>query len=92
VLDSAAIDFPDHEPACTADMTTEGDGGGTPDGLVTLSDFAYYLAAWSQSLPVADITLENQCPQAAATTQAGGDGVSLSDFSCYLSLWSQGCN
>ncbi|MEL7472185.1 MAG: choice-of-anchor B family protein [Planctomycetota bacterium] len=71
---------------CDADLTTDSTSNGIPDGLVTLSDFSFYLSLWSTSDPGADITLEGAC-----TFGAGGDGVSLSDFSCYLSTWSLGC-
>jgi len=73
--------------SCLADLTTDGSGNGTPDGLVTLSDFSYYLSLWSKDAAEADITPNGTCD----TQAGGGDGVSLSDFSCYLSLWSAGC-
>lgn len=72
---------------CFADLTTDGLPNGVPDKLITLSDFSFYLALWSQADPAADITLAGVCEPSIG----GGDGVTLSDFSCYLSLWSQGC-
>ncbi|MEM7755159.1 MAG: glycoside hydrolase family 16 protein [Planctomycetota bacterium] len=70
---------------CTADLTTNGLANGQPDGLVTLSDFSYYLTLWSQSLTAADVTTDG-------TSNGIPDGaVTLSDFSYYLSRWSEGC-
>ena len=72
--------------ACSpADITTDGDNNGIPDGLVTLSDFSFYLTLWSSGDAAADLT-----------TDGDGDGipdglVTLSDFSFYLTLWSAGC-
>lgn len=71
---------------CPADVTTDGASDGVPDGLVTLSDFSYYLSLWSTNAAEADITADGAC-----AVGSGGDGVTLSDFSCYLSLWSTGC-
>lgn len=70
-----------------ADVTTDGSANGVPDGLITLSDFSFYLSRWSAGDASADITLDGVCDPGAG----GGDGVSLSDFSCFLSLWSDGC-
>lgn len=73
--------------ACSpADVTTDGSSSGAPDGIVSLSDFSYYLNQWSMGDPAADLTLDGQC-----VPGSGGDGVSLSDFSCFLDFWSQGC-
>ncbi|MEO0482267.1 MAG: GC-type dockerin domain-anchored protein [Planctomycetota bacterium] len=65
-----------------ADLTEDGLGNGRRDGLVTLSDFSFYLSLWSQSDLAADFTTDgtgNGIPDNAVT---------LSDFSFYLSLWS----
>ena len=72
-------------PVCLPDITTDGTSNGIPDGLVTLSDFSFYLGLWSSSDLAADI--------ATAGTDTGiPDGVvTLSDFSFYLGLWSAGC-
>ena len=74
------------DPAtCAADLTTDGTADGVSDGLVTLSDFSFYLTLWSGSDARADVT---------STGSANGipDGsVDLSDFSYYLTLWSAGC-
>ncbi|MEO0482275.1 MAG: GC-type dockerin domain-anchored protein [Planctomycetota bacterium] len=80
---------PDQGPCgCSvADITTDGTSSGVPDGVVTLSDFSYFLSLWSMSDPAADITVNGICDVAGG----GGDGVTLSDFSCYLSEWSAGC-
>jgi len=79
---------PDQGPCgCSpADLTTDGLANGVPDGVVTLSDFSFYLSLWSNSDPDADITTDGVCDPGV-----GGDGVSLSDFSCYLAVWSVGC-
>ncbi|MEM7754563.1 MAG: NF038122 family metalloprotease [Planctomycetota bacterium] len=74
------------DPCSPADITTEGTPNGEPDGVVTLSDFSFYLSLWSNSDPGADITTDGVC-----NVGNGGDGVTLSDFSCYLSTWSLGC-
>ncbi|MEL7472253.1 MAG: PKD domain-containing protein, partial [Planctomycetota bacterium] len=71
---------------CPADVTTDGSGNGVQDGLVTLSDFSYYLTLWSNASPAADLTVDGQCDLGTS-----GDGVTLSDFSCYLSEWALGC-
>ncbi|MEO0482289.1 MAG: GC-type dockerin domain-anchored protein [Planctomycetota bacterium] len=71
---------------CDPDLTTDGSPNGIPDGLVTLSDFSFYLSLWSNSDPSADVTTDGVCDYGQ-----GGDGVTLSDFSCYLTAWSQGC-
>lgn len=73
-------------PSCPADVTTEGEDNGVPDGLVSLSDFSYFLARWSTGDASSDITQEGAC-----AIGTGGDGVTLSDFSCYLAAWSSGC-
>ncbi|MEL7472433.1 MAG: GC-type dockerin domain-anchored protein [Planctomycetota bacterium] len=75
-------------PVCSpADITADSTCDfGTSDGLITLSDFACYLALWSVGDPNADVTATSQC-----VFGSGGDGVDLSDFSCYLSEWSLGC-
>ncbi|MEL7473122.1 MAG: M64 family metallopeptidase [Planctomycetota bacterium] len=73
-------------PDCPADITTESSSNGVPDGLVTLSDFSYYLSLWSTGAAQADITATGACVYGT-----GGDGVDLSDFSCYLATWSAGC-
>lgn len=78
---------PDSCQACSlADITTEGQSEGAPDGIISLSDFSAYLARWSNDDPRADITADGDCDPLTA-----GDGVTLSDFSCYLALWSAGC-
>ncbi|MEL7472842.1 MAG: S8 family serine peptidase [Planctomycetota bacterium] len=69
-----------------ADITTESTSNGVPDGLITLSDFSYYLSLWSTGDPAADVTVTSACVYGS-----GGDGVDLSDFACYLSEWSLGC-
>ncbi|MEL7473173.1 MAG: thrombospondin type 3 repeat-containing protein [Planctomycetota bacterium] len=75
------------ETACSpADVTTEGTANGMPDGVVTLSDFSFYLGLWSANDSSADITAESSC-----NVGSGEGAVTLSDFSCYLSVWSQGC-
>ncbi|MEO0482295.1 MAG: GC-type dockerin domain-anchored protein [Planctomycetota bacterium] len=90
VSDGALLDFLgealDTTPPCApADITTDGDASGLPDGLVTLSDFSYYLTLWSASAAAADITTDG-------TSNGLPDGVvTLSDFSYYLTLWSAGC-
>lgn len=84
-IDNAVL-APTTVETCFADFTTDGTGNGIPDGLVTLSDFAFYLSLWSQSDPRADITPDGTCDAGN-----GSDGVTLSDFSCYLSEWSQPC-
>ncbi|MEL7474478.1 MAG: GC-type dockerin domain-anchored protein, partial [Planctomycetota bacterium] len=71
---------------CFADITTDGTSNGMPDGLVTLSDFSFYLSIWALSDSAADITTAGACDPGM-----GGDGVDLSDFSCYLAEWSLGC-
>ena len=74
------------DPApCAADLTTDGTADGVSDGLVTLSDFSFYLTLWSGSDARADVTstgLANGIPDGS---------VDLSDFSYYLTLWSAGC-
>ncbi|MEO0483318.1 MAG: glycosyl hydrolase family 28-related protein [Planctomycetota bacterium] len=71
-------------PFCPADVTTEGTSNGVQDGVVTLSDFSYYLSLWSAQSAAADVTTD-------ATSNGVPDGVvTLSDFSFYLSLWSAG--
>jgi len=72
--------------ACPGDLTTDGLPNGVPDGVVTLSDFSYYLGLWAASDPSADLTNDGACKPGE-----GGDGVTLSDFSCYLSVWAAGC-
>ena len=73
------------QPPCPADLTTDGTSNGIPDGLVTLSDFSFYLALWSAMNPAADLTTDG-------TSNGIPDGlVTLSDFSFYLALWSAGC-
>jgi len=81
-----AIEFVVGAPVCVADLTTDGSANGEPDGVVTLSDFSFYLSLWSSGDARADVTASGVCEPGT-----GGDGVTLSDFSCYLSLWSQGC-
>ncbi|MEM7755224.1 MAG: M64 family metallopeptidase [Planctomycetota bacterium] len=71
---------------CDADVTTEGLSNGQPDGIVSLSDFSYYLSLWSFGNLNADITSTGVCDFGA-----GDDTVDLSDFSCYLATWSAGC-
>ncbi|MEO0483043.1 MAG: S8 family serine peptidase [Planctomycetota bacterium] len=71
---------------CDPDITTDGVPNGVPDGLVTLSDFSFYLSLWSNADAAADVTVDGVCDYGN-----GGDGVTLSDFSCYLSTWSAGC-
>ena len=74
--------------ACSpADVTGVGVADGVPDGLVTLSDFSFYLSLWASGDAMADITPTGTCDPSTG----GGDGVDLSDFSCYLSVWSAGC-
>ncbi|MEL7473377.1 MAG: VCBS repeat-containing protein [Planctomycetota bacterium] len=94
-LDRLSISFTDSinldlnrctAPLCPADLTTDATSNGQPDGLVTLSDFAFYLDLWTQRDPAADVTTYGVCE-----ISCGGDGVDLSDFSCYLSEWSLGC-
>jgi len=65
-----------------ADFTEDGSANGRRDGLVTLSDFSFYLSLWSMDDLAADLTTEG-----SANGIPDGD-VSLSDFSFYLSLWS----
>jgi len=81
---SASLSF--ESPACVADVTTEGVTNAQPDGLVSLSDFSFYLGLWAVGDAEADVTGEGSCDPASS-----GDGVTLSDFASYLSLWSQGC-
>ena len=70
---------------CDADVTTDGTSNGVPDGVVTLSDFSYYLGLWGASDPAADVTTDG-------TSNGIPDGnVTLSDFSFYLGLWGAGC-
>ncbi len=70
---------------CPADLTTTGNASGVPDGVVDLSDFSFYLGAWSEGDAVADFTT-------TGTASGVPDGVvDLSDFSFYLGLWSSGC-
>ncbi|MEL7473376.1 MAG: agmatine deiminase family protein [Planctomycetota bacterium] len=72
-------------PPCVADVTTESTSNGIPDGIVTLSDFSYYLSLWAAGDSAADVTTES-------TSNGVPDGiVGLSDFSFYLSEWSLGC-
>ncbi|MEO0483265.1 MAG: GC-type dockerin domain-anchored protein, partial [Planctomycetota bacterium] len=86
-IDIGAIESTPEPVACSpADVTTDATANGVPDGVVTLSDFSFYLSLWSQNDAAADITADGVCDLGTA-----GDGVTLSDFSCYLSLWSQGC-
>ncbi|MEL7473317.1 MAG: GC-type dockerin domain-anchored protein, partial [Planctomycetota bacterium] len=82
----AALAYLDPAPVCVADVTTESTSNGVPDGLVTLSDFSYYLSLWATGDSAADITTTGVCDPGNA-----GDGVDLSDFSCYLTEWSAGC-
>ncbi|MEL7471672.1 MAG: GC-type dockerin domain-anchored protein, partial [Planctomycetota bacterium] len=77
---------PTNSTCCFADLTTDGSSNGVPDGLVSLSDFSYYLSLWSTADPAADLTVFNACLPGTPD----GD-VTLSDFSCYLSEWSVGC-
>ncbi|MEM7755149.1 MAG: GC-type dockerin domain-anchored protein [Planctomycetota bacterium] len=67
---------------CPADLTTDGTANGIPDGMVTLSDFTFYLSIWTAGNLSADVT----------TTGSGSgvpDGVvDLSDFNFFLNLWS----
>lgn len=71
--------------ACPADLTGEGVADGVPDGVVTLSDFSFYLTLWASGASGADLTTEG-------TASGVPDGaVTLSDFSFYLSLWAAGC-
>ncbi|MEL7472293.1 MAG: GC-type dockerin domain-anchored protein [Planctomycetota bacterium] len=68
-----------------ADVTTDGTTNGVPDGVVTLSDFSFYLNLWSAGSPAADITMFDVCETHSGTT----DGVvTLADFSCFLANWS----
>ncbi len=68
-----------------ADVTTTGNASGTPDGVVDLSDFSFYLTLWSNGDARADVTT-------TGTANGIADGqVDLSDFSYYLTLWSAGC-
>ena len=84
-IDIGAIESIPTTACGPADLTTNGNSNGVPDGLVTLSDFSFYLSLWSQSDPAADVTTDG-------TANGVPDGsVTLSDFSYYLSLWSQGC-
>ena len=72
-------------PTCTADTTTDGTSNGIPDGVVTLSDFSYYLGLWGAADTAADVTTDG-------TANGTPDGsVTLSDFSFYLGLWGAGC-
>ncbi|MEM7754082.1 MAG: GC-type dockerin domain-anchored protein [Planctomycetota bacterium] len=71
---------------CLADLTTDGAGNGMPDGVVTLSDFSFYLTLWSMGDARADIT-----PTGTCDAGNGDSVVDLSDFSCYLTDWSAGC-
>jgi len=75
-----------NEPCSGADLTTDGEANGEPDGAITLSDFSFYLSQWSAADAAADITMPAVCDFGN-----GGDGVDLSDFSCYLATWSAGC-
>ncbi|MEL7472949.1 MAG: M14 family zinc carboxypeptidase, partial [Planctomycetota bacterium] len=68
-------------PADPADLTTTGGDNGTPDGVVDLSDFSYYLARWSESAAVADVTTTGTSNGVPDTN------IDLSDFSYYLGLW-----
>ena len=68
-----------------ADVTTTGNASGTPDGVVDLSDFSYYLTLWSNADARADVTTTGSANGIADGT------VDLSDFSYYLTLWSAGC-
>ena len=72
-------------PECLPDITTDGTSNGIPDGIVTLSDFSFYLGLWSSSDQAADFTTDG-------TSNGIPDGaVTLSDFSFFLGLWSAGC-
>ncbi|MEM7754147.1 MAG: GC-type dockerin domain-anchored protein [Planctomycetota bacterium] len=73
-------------PICIADVTTDGGTNGMPDGVVTLSDFSFYLSLWSQGDDRADLTAEAICDPSTPDQL-----VTLSDFACYLSAWSEGC-
>lgn len=83
---TSVIEWTIDAPLCPADLTTEGTTNGTPDGVVTLSDFAYFLGLWSNSNPAADITGDGACDPSTAE-----GAVTLSDFSCYIAQWSAGC-
>jgi len=85
ITDRTCVD-PVTEACSPADITTTGTSNGTPDGLLDLSDFSFYLSLWSQQDPAADVTVTGLCT--FGTTDAN---VDLSDFSCYLSEWSAGC-
>jgi len=85
VIEAADCEFTPNE-VCGPDLTSDGSSNGVPDGVVTLSDFSFYLSLWSNSDPAADVTTDGACDFGQ-----GGDGVTLSDFSCYLSAWSIGC-
>ncbi len=68
-----------------ADLTTTGTDNGCPDGVIDLSDFAYYLRLWGERDPIADITT-------TGSVVGIPDGkVDLSDFSVYLSWWCCAC-
>lgn len=72
-------------PCSPADVTTDGSANGIPDGVVTLSDFSFYLALWGSGDLAADVTTDG-------TANGVPDGaVTLSDFSFYLALWGAGC-
>ncbi|MEO0483264.1 MAG: GC-type dockerin domain-anchored protein [Planctomycetota bacterium] len=85
VLEFAGFNVPTAEACGPADLTTDGSSSGVPDGVVTLSDFSFYLSLWSASDPEADVTTDG-----LPNGEPDGE-VTLSDFSYYLSLWSEGC-
>ncbi|MEL7472249.1 MAG: GC-type dockerin domain-anchored protein [Planctomycetota bacterium] len=78
---------PDVCQRCHADIACEESCvPGAGDGLVTITDFSCFLAAWATEHPAGDVTRYPTC-----VIGAGGDGHTLEDVSCFLSAWAEGC-
>jgi len=72
-------------PCGKADVSTTGFDVGIPDGVVDLADYLFFVDAWFNRAPAADLV-----DRGAGSPPNGV--VDFSDFSAFLQLWVRGCD